>query len=671
MLKKFFILLYGVYALVKAEHIPFTNFGYSDIVLYGPSPIATLFLKVGQNVDPSSSYIVLNLDISPVLDVKNSFLTFIVWDKPVLSVRLGQVGRQVVIPLSKVDLSFSNYIKLEIKGFLRITDDRCKDLQSNGLYVTIERTSYVEVRYSAVEKKKIGIWNYFDYVRGKIFIVIPESLSPTEVEGCLWIYSFLRKNTGAEFKIATFKTLPDTVTSFVIISRFDKIPGKYRSLIAGSFLKDDGLIYLFSGSIEIGDLDRRILFITGFSDEGLGKALKAFLNPDIVFSSFGSILLVRDAVELPRAKPAVSSFKLSFKELGFSSARLEGIGNLGINYTFKVSDFGSLPGELTVNISAVHSPVLKEMERAFFNVYFNDILLESRRLSEEGKVNYKFTVNRFNLMKVNTIRIEFVFYPTSEECKNAMFNFFCKVDDDNSYIEVKESYKPEELNFQYFPGIFGYGETICILGRRITLEKIESLARIVYTINSGIKSFYFYPSVIYSDLADESILRDYNIIGILDPDDNLFDRFEGVPVKPKRDFRIISSATKRVLYTLQDTTSVGIVQIFYGRGNNAVLLITGTGIYLDERMLDASRAIESKYGVISGNVGIVDYEKEYFFKIESKLLKVQYAGEKTFMDYFNQYKVFVIGFVWFLVIALFAYIFIRGRQHARRVTEKG
>jgi hypothetical protein len=670
MLKRTFVLLILACSLINAEQIPFAKFGYSDIVLQGPTPIATLFLKVGQNVDPSSSYIALNIDVSPALDLKNSFLTFIVWDKPLLTVRLSQIGDRIVVPLDKVDLSFSDYIKLEVRGFLRITDDRCKDIESNGLYITIDKTSFVYVRYLEVEERKAGIWNFFEHLKEEVFIVIPESLTTTEIEGSVWVYSFLRGKTGLEFKIVTFKTLPDTVSNFVIISRFDKMPDRYKELISGSFLRSDGLIYFFVGKIRGETHVKKILILTGFSDEGLRKALMAFLNFDITASSFSPFLLIREASELPQRKFTLPPVKLSFKDLGFSSTQLRGIGSLGTNYTFKMSEFGILPDKIAVNISATYSPVLKETERAFFNVYFNGALIESRRLSEEGKVNYKFTVNKFNLMKINTIRVEFVFYPSSEECKNAMSNFFCKVDDGASYIEIEESYKPEILSFEYFPGVFGYGETMAVLSRKITIEKIEALARIVYTINSGIKNLYFYPRVIYSDLVDETVLKGYNIIGILEQDDNLISKFDNVLIKPKLGFRLISGGTGKVLYALWDTTSVGIVQIFYGRGDNVVMLITGMGFYSDKRALDAAKMLERKYDVVSGNVGIVHYEKEYFFKVERKLIKVRYAGEKTFIDYFNQYKVFIIGFAWLLTIVFFIYIFIRGRQHAKRIAEK-
>jgi hypothetical protein len=74
---------------------------------------------------------------------------------------------------------------------------------------------------------------------------------------------------------------------------------------------------------------------------------------------------------------------------------------------------------------------------------------------------------------------------------------------------------------------------------------------------------------------------------------------------------------------------------------------------------------------LEGNVGIVDLTGKYhFFKVESGLLKVNYPGEKTFLDYFNQYKVFLIILVWFLFLSLLTYIFFRGRKHATKVTQR-
>ncbi len=663
-----FCLIISFPVLAIAETLTFQKFGYDDITLTGPTPAVTLFLKVGENIDSSKSYIVLDIEASPVLNYRNSYLTVLIWDKPAFTVRLSDLGNRLLIPLRRFDLSFSEFIKLDIKANLTITMDRCYDIATNGLWIKIRRSSFVNVEFKKRPDTKLKISNFISFLQNGGVIVIPSNLSTVECEGAVWVYSYLRKLTGKDFDISTYEMLSDSVENLVIVSRFDKIPDKYKKFIGGKFLSEDGLIYVYSE--QSGKFKQNVLVLTGFSDEGLSKTLKTFLNRDVLQSSFNGFLLVRNAMYEPRDKLPLPPYKITFRKLGFTSGRLEGIGNLRYVYSFKNSDLGFSPNKLTITINAVYSPVRGEVQRTYFNVYFNGTLIESKRLSEEGKVSYSFDVDRFILLKTNTITVEFVYYPTSDECKNLLANFFCMLDDERSYIDVSSFYRPDELSFVHFPEMFGYGETVGVIGGKVTLQKVKSLAKIVYFVNLGIKEFEFYPPVYFSSYVDDEILKSYNLILVLDSDEQLINKFKNLPLKPERGFRILSSATGRVLYALWDTTSIGVGEVFYGEKGNPVFLVFGIGRYADERIYQLSKSLEAKFPDISGNIGIVDGEKSYFFRIEAGLLKVQYPGERTFLDIFNQYKIFIIIFAWALFLALLAYVFWRGRKMARKIMEK-
>jgi hypothetical protein len=452
------------------------------------------------------------------------------------------------------------------------------------------------------------------------------------------------------------------------ISLFDKIPQVYRANLEGKFLKSDGLIYIYTG--KVNDIERNILFVTGFSEEGLKKAIDAFLTSDLLNTAFESFLLVREARKPERKTKISSPFRISFKELGFPSTEIRGIGSLRSDIFFSLSKLGFSPRSVTVNISAVHSPIFGSAGRAFVNIYFNNSLIESKRLGEEGKINYKFSVNRFSLTKLNNLSIEFVYYPSSEECRNRVVNFFCQIDENNSYIEVDDFFKPEILDFAYFPEMFSDGETFCVLEPNVSLLKLETLARLVYLINSELKDVSFYPKIVTTNQIDNEVLSN-NIIAIVDPDDGLIDKLEGIVAHFKNRFRIISEPTGRVLYVLWDTSSVGVAQVFYGKNKNAFLLLTGLGARRDSLIWKTALTIEQRITTLKGNLGIVDLEgREYFFQISPGALKVRYPGEKTFLDYFREYKVFVIIALWFLFLSLVVYIFFKGKSRASKIMQK-
>jgi hypothetical protein len=660
-MKKLILLNLLILNFSLAELITFSKFGYDDITLYGPIPSATYFLKIGTNIDSSKSYIVLKFEPSPVLNLNESFITIYIWDKPATSFRISRTPNEIVIPLKKFELGFSEYLKIDIRASLYITDDRCKDIQTGGLWFKILKSSFINIEHLPIKKTEFKIQSFLSDVKDGLYLVFPSSVSKTELEGLVWVFSFVRKVTGIKtINYATFETLP-TKAQFIAISIFEKLPNEYK-ILQGKFLKTDGLIYIYSD---------RALFITGFSEEGLKKALQTFLNLDILKTSFNSFLLVREAK--PPEQPFMNTppFKVPFKGFGFSTSKVEGIGSLRSSFTFTLSKLGFSPDKININISAVYSPVTEKTGRAYMNVYFNGLLIESKKLGEEGKIIYSFSLNRFSLLKLNTISIEFTFYPSSEDCINKISNFFYMINDESSYIEVKDIYRPKELDFSFFPEMFTTGETVCAVSKNLTVQKIKALSQIIHLVNSEIKNSNFFPEIITTDNVTDETLENYNLIIIADPKDDILNKFSNIVVKPKNDFKIISASTKKILYALYDTSSIGVCQVFYSDASRPVLVLMGLGENSDHLLSEISDVMEKKFITIEGNVGIVDLTSKYhFFKVESGLLKVNYPGEKTFLDYFNQYKVFLIIIVWFLFLSLLTYIFFRGRKHATKVTQR-
>jgi hypothetical protein len=660
-MKKLILLNLLILNFSLAEFITFSKFGYDDITLYGPIPSATYFLKIGTNIDSSRSYIVLKFEPSPVLNLNESFITIYIWDKPATSFRISRTPNEIVIPLKKFELGFSEYLKIDIRASLYITDDRCKDIQTGGLWFKILKSSFINIEHLPIKKTEFKIQSFLSDVKDGLYLVFPSSVSKTELEGLVWVYSFVRKVTGIKtINYATFETLP-TKAQFIAISIFEKLPNEYK-ILQGKFLKTDGLIYIYSD---------RALFITGFSEEGLKKALQTFLNLDILKTSLNSFLLVREAKPPEQPFANMPPFKVPFKEFGFSTSKVEGIGSLRSSFTFTLSKLGFSPDKININISAVYSPVTEKVGRAYMNVYFNGLLIESKKLGEEGKIIYSFSLNRFSLLKLNTISIEFIFYPSSEDCINKISNFFYMINDESSYIEVKDIYRPKELDFSFFPEMFTTGETVCAVSKNLTVQKIKALSQIIHLVNSEIKNFNFFPEIITTDNVTDETLENYNLIILADPKDDILNKFSNIVVKPKNDFKIISASTKKILYALYDTSSIGVCQVFYSDASRPVLILMGLGENSDHLLLEISDVMEKKFITIEGNVGIVDLTGKYhFFKVESGLLKVNYPGEKTFLDYFNQYKVFLIIIVWFLFLSLLTYIFFRGRKHATKVTQR-
>ncbi|MGO8013237.1 hypothetical protein ACC715_37270, partial [Rhizobium ruizarguesonis] len=81
------------------------------------------------------------------------------------------------------------------------------------------------------------------------------------------------------------------------------------------------------------------------------------------------------------------------------------------------------------------------------------------------------------------------------------------------------------------------------------------------------------PDFVYSDEIKPNDLKKYKIIALLSKNDKLLDEFDDAPIKFNRDFHLYYADNNNPVYSLSDTVSNGLAQIFYGRSNNATLVI--------------------------------------------------------------------------------------------------
>ena len=115
-----------------------------------------------------------------------------------------------------------------------------------------------------------------------------------------------------------------------------------------------------------------------------------------------------------------------------------------------------------------------------------------------------------------------------------------------------------------------------------------------------------------------------------------------------------------MVYELNDTVSNGLAQIFYGRGNNGTLIITGTGTHLEDAFLSAAKSITDQLSTLSSNICISDANNKYLFNISKDSDNLEYTDSKSgfakFWDAYNLYILLVI-----LVLILISFLYVRSR----------
>ena len=683
-MNKFFTLLALVFLLSKASLaqsvVSFKSLGHDDDAIYGMSGASSFYVKMSPLVELNGSKLVIYFEPSQALIKDHSFVNIILNDRPVYSARLTKDSIQkVMINLTKEDVSPDKYLKIQVKTLLTITDDICRDLDNPAMWLKVKDYSYLSlVKNNKKLATDVNISNCFDSKRA---IVYPADPTLHDLKAVAWAYARLKKTQSKRIMVFQADQVPDSIKNYIQVGGLATLPEDKRSMIKVSPQSGEGIFYLAKSTATATDttttmvnekgvmvahksvssetVPSEILFVSGGDDAGYEKAITALGNINILNSSFGDYLLVDQAQNTFFKTVDENRSKLTLKQVGGSSDFLSGVGSLKNSYTFKNSDFSFTPKEVEIHFIGNYSG-LNPGDRGYFNIYLNGLLISSEKLDASGKLNTSVTINRYQHHKYNTLESEFRFFPTNGLCKNSFINFFGEVDVDKSYLESKNPFISNDLSFYQYPEAFNLGTTRIVVSKEDAKYAAGAVGEIIYELNNNINSNNF-PEFVYSSDVPEGDLKKYNIIALLDKNDPLLNKFADAPIKFNQNFRLYNTDNNKVVYSLSDTVSNGLAQIFYGRSNNATLVLTATGTHLSDAFLAAAKSITEQLSTLSSNVCVTDVNSnKYLFNINKSSENLEYVDTKSaltrFWDAYNLYILLGI-----LILILLSFLYVRSR----------
>jgi len=683
-MNKFLTLLALVFLLSKASLaqsvVSFKSLGHNDDAIYGMSGASSFYVKISPLVEMNGSKLVLYFEPSQALLKDHSFINIIINDRPVYSARLAKDSIQKVsLNLSREDLSTDKFLKIQVKTLLTISDDICKDLDNPAMWLKVKDYSYLSlVRNNKTGLNDVNISNCFDSKRA---IVYPAEPSLHDLKAVAWAYARLKKTSNKKIMVFEAGQVPDSIKNYIQVGSLSILPEDKRSLIKVSPQSNEGIFYLAKSmstatdtvtqmvsergvmvahkSVSTESVPSEILFVSGGDDAGYEKAITALGNINILNSTFGDYLLIDQAQNSYFKNVDENRSKLSLKQIGGTSDFLSGIGSLKSAFTFKNSDFNFTPKEVEIRFIGNYSG-LSPGDRGYFNIYLNGLLISSEKLDASGKLNTSVTINRYQHHKYNTLESEFRFFPTNGLCKNSFINFFGEVDVDKSYLESKNPFISNDLSFYQYPEAFNTGTTRIVVSKDYAKYAAGAIGEIIYELNNNINANNF-PEFSYSSDIPAGDLKKYNIIALLNKEDPLLNQFPDAPIKFNQNFRLYNTDNNKVVYSLSDTTSNGLAQIFYGRSNNATLVLTATGSHISDAFLAASRSITEQLSTLSSNVCVTDVNSnKYLFNINKTSENLEYVDTKSAITKFwENYNLYIL--LGILVLILLSFLFVRSR----------
>ena len=662
--------------------ISFKAMGHEDDPIYGMSGSTSYFLKLDPQYEMNGSKLVLFFEPSQALLKDKSFINIIINDKPAYSNKLSADSIQkITLNLNRDDISSGQFLKIQIKTLATITDDKCKDLDNPAMWIKVKDYSYLVLNKS--DKNFFGNVNISNCFDSKKAIVYPSNPTLKDLKAVAWAYARLKKTGINNVMVFEDGQKPDSVKNYIVVGTMDQLSAAERAQVKITPQAGEGLFYLHKEiKVETDTVTHltavrnvimpvkttvtakvpvEVLYVTGGDDAGFEKSITALGNLNILNSSFGDYLLINAAENTFFKTIDENRSKLSLKQIGGSTNFMSGIGSLKSSFNFKNSDFSFTPKEIEIHFQGTYSAIVPG-DRGFFNIYLNGSLISSQKLDVSGKLSTSVTINRYQHHKYNTLEAEFRFYPNNGNCKDAFTNFFSEIDVDQSYLESKNPFISNDLSFYQYPEAFNAGNTRIVVSQDIAKYAGAAMGEVIYELNNNINANNF-PEFVYSKDFKDNDLKKYNVVAFLSRDDKFLNdnTFPDAPIKFNKKFRLYNSDNNKIVYALNDSVSNGLAQIFYGRSNNATLVITATGTQLADAFLAASRSITEQLSTLSSNVCISDVnQNKYLFNINKSSENLDYIDTKSPLTRFwESYNLYIL--LGILVLILLSFLYVRSR----------
>ncbi len=663
------------------KEISLKDIGFQkDIVLYGITPAQALYFPIPRgNIDFQNSYFELRASFSTILsDYSNIKVS--INDVPVYSSFFKNVSTNPVIriPLSDVKLedllvNERPLLKVEVGGYLNITDDRCRDLSTQGLWMVIRQGTKIVLSYS--EKYKNTIADFFSDRIERILVLTPKRLNPSLAGNAMWINGKLLEQIKSEnISFSSFEEVdPNTIRQFnhaIVIGKINELMSlpipfstnkeEINSQTTQQVAVDDGLLFvkLFDGT--------KVLYVTGENDKAVQKSAAAIVNPKQFMNLLSNFSIIR-YIEPFRVKTFVGNkYKLTLDELGFERIQTKGIGSLRINMFISELELAKYIGSVDFYLYGKYTPVKEQFQNGFVNIFLNDVLVESKRLDPSGTINGLIVkLPKYLFKKVNTFEIEFDYFPDEGECRDDLTQFVGEVYS-YSYFDVTAENSIKASNFSNFPNSF-LTNTYVVFQSNPLPEHIQAAASIVNAIQKISKQDQYYPPIMsFAEMFATMENSNNNYIVISSDVRYNKDSFEYLPLDLSQNFKIISSSTKQVMFEYSDKMPIAVMQLTRTLTSNNVLLVSSYGQEGKSYLVKLADQFSQRLGTIDGNVAIMsgaDYP--LVFKTAEALDKILYTEpvkKETVKISLDKFKYIWIILAWILIIGLSIILYIRSRK---------
>lgn len=483
------LVLLLVFTLNQAEaqkvSLSFVDLGAKPVLIQGQRGQTSFVLKIPEYVATEDIALRLNFKRSEVLNLQKSILSVF---KDGEQVKTGKLSDSAAFSwdIGGLDVNGADRVlKIQILSELAISDEPCKDLGSSGLWLRLLESSYLVGDTLARERSNLFISNCFE---SKQAIVVPNDLQVQQEPSVAKLAFAINNLTGNKLPVIYESELASKgYSNYVFIGLEDQVPLVLSRQL--SFLSNQK-----AGRVELMQTPNRdttknfdnyeILLVTGVNQTALEKAVNILLDEDVIRSTFS-----KSATALLSKTPYNSELVglnpyITFNDLGAWNHPLGGVGASSLSLNFQRADIVFPCTYIDIRLAG-HFTGLKAKDAAYINLYINEQLVKTQELGTNGNLELNAKVSMSDLLSSNTLRYEFLYIPSEENCNQALNTFIAQLNPAESGIIFPDNASHKPATFNYFPENFYSKDISIIYSPGFGLKSIEALSQMIQMLNNS------------------------------------------------------------------------------------------------------------------------------------------------------------------------------------------
>lgn len=638
----------GTYELTFAE------LGPGEITLRGVYPSYTLFLPFPEQWQVTD--IVLNLQINFSAQLRDDATLNVEVDGiPIASSTLNSLGQNATwnIPIPAELIEGKEGISIKLLSYLRVTTtDICQDASNPATWVRVGSRSRIMLNYNKINQLPDLSTFPHPFIQNtglskdRILLAVASDASAAETSSAAYLSSVLGARAswrGLELIISTI----DSLTEFSAATYQVVLVGTQKKLMAQSAINaflptelknlntDTGVIYTMPSP---WGNEKALLVVSGESEIGLDRAIKALTNKAFAKLARGNLVLISsDPEDASTQEQNINWKNITLTNLGYSDQIVSGVGKHIVRVEAYLQP-GSIPNQAVFHVIFSHSPFIST-DRAYLTLWANKQPVSGIYLSEKNEQRSSWDVTiPVEDIEVGLNVFEFIFdlqLQDEARCDEFYFDKAWASLHAESALEISPSTNNIRPTLDGLPVPFG-DAALVILPENPSEQEKAAVFQVLKALGQLLGERVANLNILSANTVTPDQLKNSHLILIGHPQTNpLIDEvLKQAPIQIDSKGRKITSDVVKL--ELIDYTKVGMIEVLPSPWNNAfsVMLVTGTddesvGFASNMLVNDANRArLTGDVAILDGNGNLTSFDSHAAEKTPGVTLLNKPAGFK-------------------------------------------